>query len=98
MHYIIGTQIIFQKTKIVPGATSQTIKSQHKPPEFNYNTIYTLYNVRKIDGDLVYTFSSETGYIVKKSFASIKAADEFISTARKEQIPDYSEFHARNTS
>ena len=98
MHYIIGTQIIFQKTKIAPGTTSQTIKSQHKPAEFDYNVVYTLYNVRKIEDDIVYTFSDESGNIVKKSFSSIKAADECISTARRENLPDYDKVHARNTS
>ena len=98
MHYIVGTQIIFEKMVIKPGATSASMKSQHKPPEFSYNVLYTLNGIRKIDDDIVYTFSDENGNIVKKSFDSIASADACISTARREQIPDYSEVYARNTS
>ena len=51
MHYIIGTQLSFTKTPLKVGVTSTTAKTQHLPDGFNYNRVYTLYNIKKTELD-----------------------------------------------
>jgi hypothetical protein len=99
MHYIVGrTKISFRKTAPRPGATSATRVST-KPPEFEYNTVYTLYNIaKKPSGEWIYTFKSNRGASVVKTFDSHEQADGWLSGLLGEQLPDYKEFYRQSTA
>ena len=99
MHYIIGTRLSFTKTPPRIGSTSTSMTSQHKPTEFAYNKIYTLYNIKKTELDeFVYSFRDSEGNIIQQLFKTIKQADNWIANFRKEHVPDYNAVYARNTS
>ena len=98
MHYIIGTRILFTRSKIQPGISSSGIKLLKKPPEFEYDTTYSLYNIKKSDDKFIYSFQSNIGEIVQIEFNSISAGDQYIAKLKREIIPDYDSFHSRNTS
>lgn len=98
MHYIIGsTKLVFSKRSVRPGASSST-KMNSKPPEFEYNKIYTLYNIKKLADEWCYIFKDQLGKTVEKRFESATQADHWIATQRGERLPDYSEFYIKNNS
>ena len=100
MHYIIGTQLLFRKTQARPGMTSESVKNT-KPHEFEYNKVYTLYNIKPNVGSektsYTYTFSSGRAH-VQKQFDTLAEADSWLAQCRNESIPNYSDFYSRNTS
>ena len=100
MHYIVGTQItITGRTidKIQPGMTSQQIRAsssgrtkfKKERSLFESNRTYTLARVYKKD-QIIYEWTGGTGPRVVTEFQTIKAAEEFISEIKGEQIPQYS--------
>ena len=97
MHYIIGTQIHFIKSRPQPGMTSQT-RSANKPAEFDYGKIYTLHNISHRDDHYVYKFTDTHGDIVEKKFTGLGEADKWLASVKKETLPDYSGFYSRNNS
>ena len=97
MHYIIGTQIHFVKSRPQPGMTSQT-RQANKPVEFDYGKIYTLYNISRRDDSFVYMFRDSHGSVVEKKFDSLGQADKWLASVKKETLPDYTGFYSRNNS
>tara|TARA_B100000212_G_C27374349_1_gene534023 strand:- start:757 stop:1050 length:294 start_codon:yes stop_codon:yes gene_type:complete len=97
MHYIVGTQIIFSKPKIVPGATSAT-KIKHKPKEFEYGKLYTLYTIRPMNDTVVYVFRDQQNNTIQKNFESVSQGDKWIAGYKNETMPDYAGFYQSNTS
>lgn len=98
MHYIIGTRIAFNKTPPKIGASSGSIKIAKKPAEFEYGTIYALYNIKRSDDKFVYSFRDSNNSITQIEFDSITAADTYIAKIKMEELPDYDSIYARNTS
>lgn len=98
MHYIIGsTQLIFHRKPPRVGVTSST-KMNSKPPEFEYNKAYTLYNIKKMDEKWCYVFKDATGKLIDKQFESTSQADSWIAEKRGEALPDYNKFYVNNNS
>mgnify|MGYP001242273550 CR=1 FL=1 len=97
MHYIIGTRILFTRTKIRPGLTSSGMKTVKKPLEFDYDTMYSLYNIKKVDDKFVYSFQSDNQDIVTIEFDTISDADKYIARLKDQVLPDYNAVYSRNT-
>lgn len=98
MHYIIGTtKLAFKKQPVRVGATSAT-RVNTKPPEFEYNKTYTLYNIRKVDDQWCYVFRDQTGKKVERLFDTATQADQWIAGLRGDKLPDYNEFYSKNNS
>ena len=62
--------------------------------------MYTLYHItRDREGKMRYVFISiAQDDVVGLVFDSVKEADSAISALKNEQLPDYDEVYARNTS
>ena len=97
MHYIIGTRILFTKTKLRPGMTSHGMKTVKKPPEFDYDTMYSLYNIKKVDDKFIYSFQSDNRGVVAIEFDTISDADRYIARLKDQTLPDYNAVYSRNT-
>ena len=102
MHYIIGTQIMIQpRTPVRPGPQGSLPRTrQPKSGDFKPGVKYTLYHITKDkEGKMRYVFiSSQQDDVVGLVFDSITEADKSISKLKQEQLPDYNEIYARNTS
>lgn len=80
------------------GITSAT-KFQNKPSEFEYNKIYTLYNINKnADDKWCYTFKTSGAPDAVMCFDSMTQADTWIASCLGEKIPDYDAVHRRKTT
>jgi hypothetical protein len=105
MHYIIGTGFNIPSaqqqtvrpsvvTSINAGSTSPNIAREWN--DFESGHTYILYNIQKIEDTdkLKYTFSSQTGAApVEKLFENAAQGDAYISSIRREQLPDYDTFY-----
>jgi len=101
MHYIIGTQVLIQdsRVKFKPGATSG---SRVRPviSDFKPGVRYTLYHIRKDEDDKIrYVFiSDDQTDVVGLKFDSPSDADKMISSIKGDTLPDYKDIYSRNSS
>ena len=106
MHYIIGTQItISGRTvdRIKPGMTSSEIRRRstsssqfhEEQAKFEKNKTYTLSRIYRPPGadHIVYRFNDGGINTVELEFKSVDDAEDFISEARSEVVPDYDNFY-----
>lgn len=98
MHYITGTEIKLNpqaRTAIKPGMSSAQVRAHKsaKIPEefkdFEPGVTYTLIRIRPDGDNVIYTFDNNMGARVEIKFNSITVAENLISRARGEQVPDY---------
>lgn len=101
MHYIIGTQLTVPKTtqskKIVPGMSSQQIKSQStrtsnfqsQREQLTPGETYSIVRIYVKDEKVCYKLGSVSGDIKEVFFASVTQGDQFIGELRSETLPDY---------
>lgn len=102
MHYIIGTQItISGRTvdRIRPGMTSSEIQQRstnssqfrEEQSKFEKNKTYTLSRIFRPPGSahIIYRFNDGGMSTVELEFKSVDDAEDFISEARGEAVPDY---------
>lgn len=92
MTYIIGTSFIVQRRELRPGFTSSAQKTQP------VNTIlppgrYTVNYIRIKPDGVTYTFVDDNFQRIEVDFKSTTEADNFISSCRGEQIPDYTKVY-----
>ena len=111
MHYIIGTQIVIQNRslpKVTTGMSSQQLsklsrlkrssaQSEKARELFEPGKTYTLIRIFAKDQKVIYKFSDNGGTVIEAEFDSVKQAENFISEARGEEIPDYSLNHINKT-
>ena len=82
-----------------PGTTSSDMKTSLHDAAFEHNKVYTLYNIKKIDDKCIYSFTGPTrGETVTKEFDSLTQGDIWISSVRREQLPDYTSVYSRNSA
>ena len=97
MHYIIGAQFsvpVHNTVKPTSGVTRLNPQSPVKEfKNFKPNSVYTVYNIQRIDEKTQYTFNGSTGDSVVIEFVDSREADEFIANCRRESLPDYSKFY-----
>lgn len=99
MHYIIGAQIPvpdYTRSAVHSGVTQTT--PQRIPgaaiKKFKPQSMYTLYNIQQTeDNKFRYTFNGSQGDVVKLIFESPREGDDFIASARGEDLPDYNKFY-----
>lgn len=93
MTYIIGTSFNVQRRELRPGFTSSAQKVQPG------NTIlppgrYTINYIKlKPEGGVTYTFVDDNFQRIEIDFKSTTEADQYISSCRGEQIPDYTKVY-----
>ena len=80
-----------------PGMTMESVRSS-KPREFEYDTIYTLYNITKDAEQYTYVFRDSNRKQVEKTFDTLMSGDQWIAKCKNESLPNYREFYSRNTS
>lgn len=88
MTYIIGTTFTVSRRVIKPGITNISNKVTSATPILPPGT-YTINNIKRIDGIVVYTFMNENLEQVQVEFDDMNQADRYISAMRNEQLPDY---------
>lgn len=101
MHYIIGTSVYIQpRGQSQPRSPGAKPTRRVKSSDFKPGVMYTLYHItRDREGKMRYVFISNTqDDVVGLVFDSVKEADNAISALKNEQLPDYDEVYARNTS
>lgn len=101
MHYIVGTQIrIQQKAPIRPGDPGSYKTRRVQSDDFKPGVVYSLYHITKDrEGKMRYVFiSNDNSDVVGLIFDTITEADKAIAALKQEQLPDYNEIYARNTT
>ena len=97
MHYIIGAQFtipVHNTAKPTSGVTQLTPQLPVQEfKNFKPNSVYTVYNIQKVNEKTEYTFKGSEGDSVVIEFADAHVADEFIANCRRESLPDYSRFY-----
>ena len=92
MHYIIGTKISTRRNPRAPRRLSS---------EFKPDMVYELFHIKKErDSDKMrYVFlSADQSDAVGLTFDTITEADKFIANCLNEQLPDYEDIYARNST
>ena len=99
MHYIIGTTISVNTSKVNPR-DPKTYRTRKPPSDFKPGLEYSLYHIRKDDeGKMRYVFiSNDQTDVVGLKFDTITEADKHIALIKGDQIPNYSEIYSRNTT
>ena len=105
MHYILGTSFQIPsanqqqlRPSVITSATGgSTMPSTAREwNDFDTGHSYTLYNIEKIEEGVRYTFRSQTGAAqVQKVFESASQGDAYISSIKREQLPDYDSFYEK---
>ncbi len=101
MHYIIGTQILVQPARAVNPADPKSYKTRRpKTGDFKPGIPYSLYHITKDrENKMRYVFiSNDNSDVVGLVFNTIAEADKAIALLKQEQLPDYDEIYARNTT
>ena len=101
MHYIIGTRVLVQPAGQVNPRDPNSYKTRRpKTYEFKPGVPYTLYHITKDkEGKMRYVFiSNDNSDVVGLVFDTISEADKAIAQLKQEQLPDYDEIYARNTT
>ena len=101
MHYIIGTKIqIQQPGQARPGDPSSYKTRRVQTGDFKPGLTYSLYHITKDkEGKMRYVFiSNDNSDVVGLVFDTITEADKAIARLKQENLPDYNEIYARNTT
>ena len=97
MHYIIGAQFSVPVHNTVKPTSGVTQVNPTLPVKefknFKPSSVYTVYNIQKVDEKTQYTFNGSTGDSVVIEFNNTVEADQFIANCRRETLPDYSKFY-----
>jgi hypothetical protein len=88
MTYIIGTTFTVARKVVRPGVTNISNKVTASTPILPPGT-YTINNIKRADGNVIYTFVNENLEQVNVEFNDMGQADRYISAMRNEQLPDY---------
>ena len=107
MHYIVGTQIVIEKSapgKIKPGMTSQQIRQLRSPSgnsryaeNFEPGVMYTLIRINQEPEGFNYKFRTRSGDIKNVVFPSISEAEKFISSTKGDSLPNYDDIYNQTT-
>jgi len=95
MHYIIGTRISTHRDPRNPRGTTRL------PEDFKPNLTYELFHIKKERNSdkMRYVFLSTCQTeAVGLTFDTISDADKFISGILNEQLPNYEEIYANNST
>lgn len=101
MHYIIGTRVLIPSAGQVNPRDPNSYKTRRpKTYDFKPDLPYTLYHITKDREDKMrYVFiSNDNSDVVGLVFDTITEADKAISALKQEQLPDYDEIYARNST
>lgn len=94
MTYIIGTTFSVRRQELKPGITSSSLR-----PKAGGNFLppgtYTINYIKPIKEGVDYTFINQNGEAIVVTFKSIGQAEEFISSAKGERIPNYTEIYSK---
>jgi len=94
MTYIIGTTFSVKRQELKPGITSSALRPKSSGSFLPPGT-YTINYIKLIKEGVDYTFVNQNGEMLVVNFKSIGQADDFISSARGERIPNYTQIYSK---